>query len=203
LHRAELWHSEGKRVRCELCSHRCGIADGVCGICGVRKNEGGILYSLNYGMLVASGVDPVEKKPLFHFQPGSGSFSIATAGCNFRCLHCQNYQISQLPRRQRGQRRATAGHVKDKYADSSLPGEYAAPETVVQPRGNKSTSPAPSGPNSISRLSPVSSTSILSATPKLFTILRFTLGSPNHPSLNVNSLELRARLSRMSRPLSA
>ncbi|SMC16953.1 pyruvate formate lyase activating enzyme [Desulfacinum hydrothermale DSM 13146] len=89
---------EDEAVRCALCCHRCVIKEGKAGICGVRRNEGGTLYSLVYGRLVAANVDPIEKKPLFHFQPGSRSYSIATAGCNFRCLFCQNADISQLPR---------------------------------------------------------------------------------------------------------
>jgi pyruvate formate lyase activating enzyme len=68
------------------------------GLCSVRENRGGTLYSLVYGKAVAEQVDPIEKKPLYHFQPGSRSFSVATVGCNFRCRHCQNYSISQSPR---------------------------------------------------------------------------------------------------------
>ena len=83
------------QVHCGLCRFRCLIADGHRGICGVRENRGGTLYTLVYGRAVAEHVDPIEKKPLYHFQPGSRTFSIATAGCNFRCLHCQNYSISQ------------------------------------------------------------------------------------------------------------
>ncbi|MBI5588285.1 MAG: AmmeMemoRadiSam system radical SAM enzyme [Deltaproteobacteria bacterium] len=87
-----------RSVNCYLCSHRCRIAEGKRGICGVRENTGGVLYSLIYGKIIAENIDPVEKKPLFHFQPGSSSYSIATVGCNFRCLHCQNAEISQMPR---------------------------------------------------------------------------------------------------------
>ncbi len=86
------------KVKCYLCRHHCVINDGKKGICRVRENEGGILYSLVYRKLVSENVDPIEKKPLYHFYPGSTSFSIATAGCNFRCLNCQNYEISQLPK---------------------------------------------------------------------------------------------------------
>jgi pyruvate formate lyase activating enzyme len=84
-------------VKCSLCRFRCLIAEGQRGICGVRENREGTLFSLVYGKSIAEHVDPIEKKPLFHYHPGSKSLSIATAGCNFRCLHCQNYQISQLP----------------------------------------------------------------------------------------------------------
>ncbi|MCS7280733.1 MAG: AmmeMemoRadiSam system radical SAM enzyme [Desulfobacterota bacterium] len=88
----------GQRVKCRLCRHNCVISEGKRGICGVRENRGGILFSLVYNRLCSYHVDPIEKKPLFHFFPGSSAFSIATVGCNFRCLHCQNYEISQLPK---------------------------------------------------------------------------------------------------------
>ncbi|MHC1595758.1 MAG: AmmeMemoRadiSam system radical SAM enzyme, partial [Candidatus Syntropharchaeales archaeon] len=87
-----------KKVKCHLCNHFCTIAENKRGICSVRENRDGVLYSLVYGKLVASGVDPIEKKPLFNFLPGTKSFSIATAGCNFRCLWCQNWEISQIAR---------------------------------------------------------------------------------------------------------
>lgn len=93
----------GKLVRCNLCSHRCLIAPGKRGICFVRENQNGTLYSLVYGLAMAANVDPIEKKPLFHFQPGSLSFSIATAGCNFRCVFCQNWEISQITKGPEGQ----------------------------------------------------------------------------------------------------
>jgi pyruvate formate lyase activating enzyme len=96
LKRAVLWEAaQDKKVQCFLCAHRCLIPDGKIGRCGVRKNIGGILYSLNYDKVCSANPDPIEKKPLFHFQPGSSSFSIATMGCNFRCEFCQNWQISQ------------------------------------------------------------------------------------------------------------
>ena len=85
----------GGMVHCGLCRFRCLIGDGKRGVCGVRENRGGILYTLVYGRAVAEHVDPIEKKPLYHVHPGSRSYSVATAGCNFRCLHCQNYSISQ------------------------------------------------------------------------------------------------------------
>jgi pyruvate formate lyase activating enzyme len=86
---------EGKKVSCFLCRHFCTINEGKRGFCGVRENRKGVLYSLVYGRPVAQNVDPIEKKPLFHFYPGSTAFSIATVGCNFKCLHCQNADISQ------------------------------------------------------------------------------------------------------------
>ena len=86
-----------KKVRCNLCNHRCVIKNGRRGICGVRENQEGILKTLVYGKLIASNIDPIEKKPLFHVFPGSLSYSIATVGCNFKCLFCQNADIAQMP----------------------------------------------------------------------------------------------------------
>ncbi|KPK31368.1 MAG: radical SAM protein [Nitrospira bacterium SG8_3] len=88
---------ENNRVRCFLCNHRCLIKEGGIGICGVRENQDGTLISLVYGKLIATHVDPIEKKPLFHFLPSTRSYSIATVGCNFKCLFCQNADISQMP----------------------------------------------------------------------------------------------------------
>ncbi|MGV8074256.1 MAG: AmmeMemoRadiSam system radical SAM enzyme [Syntrophobacteraceae bacterium] len=89
---------EGDKVQCFLCAQHCRINPGKRGICGVRENLAGSLWSLVYGKVISQHVDPIEKKPLFHFYPGTTSFSIATAGCNFRCLFCQNADISQAPR---------------------------------------------------------------------------------------------------------
>ncbi|HIC92907.1 MAG TPA: AmmeMemoRadiSam system radical SAM enzyme [Anaerolineae bacterium] len=86
------------RVRCNLCAHRCVIKEGKRGVCLVRENRGGTLYSLVYGRAVSQAVDPVEKKPLFNFYPGTTAFSVATVGCNFRCQFCQNWEISQAVR---------------------------------------------------------------------------------------------------------
>jgi pyruvate formate lyase activating enzyme len=88
---------EHLKVRCFLCNHRCMIREGARGVCNVRENRGGTLVSLVYGKVIARHVDPIEKKPLFHFLPGSRSYSIATAGCNFHCVFCQNADISQAP----------------------------------------------------------------------------------------------------------
>jgi pyruvate formate lyase activating enzyme len=96
MQKARLYTSHDGQVRCDLCSHHCRIKAGRRGLCGVRENRGGELYSLVYGKLVAENIDPVEKKPLFHLYPGSLSYSIATRGCNFHCLHCQNASISQV-----------------------------------------------------------------------------------------------------------
>jgi len=103
------------KVKCFLCCQYCTIYPGKRGICGVRENNDGTLYSLVYGKVVAKHVDPIEKKPLFHFYPGSHSYSIATVGCNFRCLHCQNFAISQYPKQYMG-----------------IPGEDMSPEEVVE-----------------------------------------------------------------------
>jgi pyruvate formate lyase activating enzyme len=88
---------EDEKVRCHLCNHRCLIKEGKKGICGVRENQSGTLISLVYGKLIAANCDPIEKKPLFHFLPGTRSYSVATVGCNFKCLFCQNADISQMP----------------------------------------------------------------------------------------------------------
>jgi len=96
LHYRQSREEEGT-VRCLLCAHHCRIKEGRRGLCQVRENRGGILYSLVYGRLVSENIDPIEKKPIFHLLPGSLSYSISTVGCNFRCRHCQNYGISQYP----------------------------------------------------------------------------------------------------------
>ena len=96
---AMLWQAlDGQKVQCELCGHQCVIAAGRYGICRVRQNAAGALKSLTYGVLVAMNADPIEKKPLFHYLPGTRSLSIAAPGCNFQCEFCQNWQISQSPR---------------------------------------------------------------------------------------------------------
>lgn len=86
-----------KRVQCHLCAHECRIADGQRGVCQVRENRDGTLCTLVYGRTIARHVDPIEKKPLFHFQPGSRAYSVATRGCNFRCTWCQNADAAQMP----------------------------------------------------------------------------------------------------------
>jgi pyruvate formate lyase activating enzyme len=86
--------SEGK-VRCRLCPHTCGIADGEWGNCNVRENIGGVLYTRSYGRTVTANIDPIEKKPLYHFMPGSLILSIGPNGCTLKCDHCQNWNIAQ------------------------------------------------------------------------------------------------------------
>ena len=83
-------------VKCLACNHFCTIVPGHTGLCGVRENRNGQLFSLVYDRVVATGADPIEKKPIFHFKPGSLSFSIAAPGCNFKCRFCQNADISQV-----------------------------------------------------------------------------------------------------------
>ncbi len=98
LHEAMFWEKRADhKVLCQLCRFQCTIAPERRGLCGVRENRDGVLYTLVYGRSIAEHVDPIEKKPLFHVLPGSRSFSMATVGCNFRCLHCQNADISQWP----------------------------------------------------------------------------------------------------------
>ncbi len=91
---------EDLRLECELCPRKCQVGDTEVGYCGVRENCGGTYYSLVYGNPCAVHVDPIEKKPFYHFHPDSKAFSIATAGCNVNCKFCQNWQISQVGPRQ-------------------------------------------------------------------------------------------------------
>lgn len=94
-----LYEKLGNRsVCCNNCAHYCHITSGNRGICGVRQNIEGQLYALNYGKVTSLQVDPIEKKPLFHFLPGTKTLSLATVGCNFRCANCQNWEISQYPK---------------------------------------------------------------------------------------------------------
>ncbi len=89
-------------VQCQMCNHFCVIKDREKGICSVRENRGGKLNSLVYPKLIATSVDPIEKKPMFHLKPGSYSYSIATVGCNFKCTFCQNSNIAQMPQDNKG-----------------------------------------------------------------------------------------------------
>jgi len=104
-----------KKVQCQNCAHYCLILPGKRGICGVRENVDGKLYALNYGKAIAVNIDPIEKKPFFHFLPGSHSLSVATVGCNFRCANCQNWDISQ--------------GFKNK---KEIPGESLLPKEIVK-----------------------------------------------------------------------
>jgi pyruvate formate lyase activating enzyme len=101
-HTAVLWRPwrGGPGVHCYLCAHHCRIPSGERGKCGVRENQEGVLIALTYNCPISAAVDPIEKKPLFHFLPGTLSFSVAAVGCNFTCAFCQNADISQMPRDQ-------------------------------------------------------------------------------------------------------
>jgi len=115
---AKFWSTENRQIQCQLCHHYCLIAENKTGLCGVRQNIKNQLYSLNYGKVIAENIDPIEKKPLFHFFPGSLSYSIATVGCNFSCKNCQNADISQYPREM-------------KFHAGELPGLELEPETII------------------------------------------------------------------------
>ncbi len=104
-----------KKVQCNLCAHRCKINEGKKGICLVRENRDGILYTLVYGRTISQAIDPIEKKPLFNFYPGTTAYSIATVGCNFKCQFCQNWEISQM--------------MRDKHL---VMGNEASPESIVE-----------------------------------------------------------------------
>ena len=92
--KALLWEKKRKNIRCLVCHRHCLIAEGKTGYCRVRKNKNGELIALNYGKTMGLPIDPIEKKPLFHFKPGSHCTGVSTYGCNFRCQHCQNYDLS-------------------------------------------------------------------------------------------------------------
>jgi pyruvate formate lyase activating enzyme len=112
-----------KLVHCYLCNHHCRIAASKFGFCGVRQNIDGTLYAHTYGKVIADHIDPVEKKPLYHFLPGSFSFSIATIGCNFRCEFCQNWEISQQSFRE---------GLSPEGTVPNLGGEDFTPEEIVE-----------------------------------------------------------------------
>jgi pyruvate formate lyase activating enzyme len=96
MHEARQYtRTENGTVTCSLCNHRCVINEGKHGICGVRINEKGTLYAGTYGKISTEAVDPIEKKPLFHYLPGTTSYSLGSVGCNFHCQHCQNWHISR------------------------------------------------------------------------------------------------------------
>jgi pyruvate formate lyase activating enzyme len=113
IHEASLFEKlENRKVKCHVCAHECTIADGKRGICGVRENRGGILFTLIYNTVSSEAVDPIEKKPLYHFLPGTLSYSLGTIGCNFRCSHCQNWTISQVTLEQ--------AHIRDITPEESV-----------------------------------------------------------------------------------
>jgi pyruvate formate lyase activating enzyme len=114
---ASFWKNKDNKIHCQLCNHYCLISNGNTGICAVRKNIDDKLYSLVYAKVIAVNIDPIEKKPLFHFLPGSLSYSIATVGCNFRCQHCQNGDISQL--------------AEKEFGTDFIPGRDTTPEEII------------------------------------------------------------------------
>lgn len=115
MHPARLWrHKEGQTVQCRLCSHYCKLEPDEYGKCGVRANQDGSLMTLVYDTVAAMNVDPIEKKPLYHFLPGTQSFSIGTMGCNLACEFCQNDTLSQSPKK-----------------THRVQGEKATPEQIV------------------------------------------------------------------------
>ncbi len=140
LHEASFQESlPDRRVRCTLCPHECVIADGVKGACGVRVNRHGKLYTLVYDRVIARHVEPVEKKPLFHFLPGSVAYSFATVGCNLRCSFCQNWDISQWGRENLPRKLEWAtddepgiGCPELERLTDEMPGEPATPADLVK-----------------------------------------------------------------------
>jgi len=123
---------EGK-VHCRLCAHGCTIDKGRRGVCGVRQNIRGRLESLVYGRIVARDVDPIEKKPLFHFDPGSRAYSIATVGCNFTCANCQNHYISQYPSEHAGRILGDAATSTEIVCDALDSGCHSIAYTYSEP----------------------------------------------------------------------
>ncbi len=95
MHTAQLWAPEGDRIRCGLCPNACLIGEGASGICGVRRNVDGTLAAMTYGRIASIAADPIEKKPVFHFNPGAAVLSIGSVGCSMKCGHCQNWRISR------------------------------------------------------------------------------------------------------------
>ncbi len=140
LHEAMFYEKRaGGDVLCTLCPHDCHIGDGRRGACGVRFNDGGKLYTLVYDRIVSREIDPVEKKPLFHFFPGSRAYSIATVGCNLRCSFCQNWEISQWPKEMLPRSLGEAGKLEAKEmvcpqlasAQDMVIGEHVTPQQIV------------------------------------------------------------------------
>lgn len=118
----------GGRVRCTLCPHECEIGEGRLGVCGVRVNREGVLYTHVYEHVVSRALDPIEKKPLFHFQPGSTSYSIATVGCNLRCLFCQNWEMAQWPK---GRPTRAEEEAAPARLEPACPQSAAAPDRFI------------------------------------------------------------------------
>ena len=133
---AKFWEKKNNVVRCRLCPHNCIIREGKRGVCKVRENRNGKLYTLIYASCSSANVDPIEKKPLFHFYPGSLVYSLSTVGCNLKCLHCQNYAISQItpeeaflielpPEKAVGEALKTSDGIAFTYNEPTIWWEYA------------------------------------------------------------------------------
>jgi len=120
-------------VICQLCAHRCVIRPGRRGICWVRENRGGTLVTLVSDRVIGVNIDPIEKKPFFHFLPGSFSYSISTVGCNFHCLFCQNWEISQWPREHVGQVPGTPTTAAEIVASARATGCESIAYTYTEP----------------------------------------------------------------------
>ncbi len=119
VHEAALFDRlDDKKTRCNVCAHRCIISEGRSGLCKVRQNRNGTLYSLIYNIISSEAVDPIEKKPLYHFLPGTLSYSQGTIGCNFKCTHCQNWTISQVSLNEANTRKTTPEISVAKAIDS-------------------------------------------------------------------------------------
>jgi pyruvate formate lyase activating enzyme len=132
LHEAAFYERQPDgRVVCRLCPHHCRIGDGVLGACGVRVNHRGTLYTLVYDRIVAHSVEPIEKKPLFHFYPGSTAYSIATVGCCLRCTYCQNWEISQWPKAHLPRRTAWDDEAALGELARRIPGRHVTPRGIV------------------------------------------------------------------------
>ena len=126
---------DGGTVECQLCPHHCRIAEGKTGICRSRRNRHGVLYSEVYGKPCALAIDPVEKKPLYHFHPGTKCLSVACTGCNFRCLNCQNHDISQATPDQVPHYRLSLGQLVALCEEHHCPGiayTYTEPLTYIE-----------------------------------------------------------------------
>ena len=126
---------ENGRVECQLCPHHCKIANGKTGICQSRRNVNGMLVSEGYGKPCSLAIDPIEKKPLYHFHPGTKCLSIACTGCNFRCLNCQNHEISQVSSSDVGHYDLTPQQVVDLCLEHHCPGiayTYTEPLTYLE-----------------------------------------------------------------------
>ena len=123
------------RVECQLCPHHCKIANGKTGICRSRRNKDGVLVSEVYGKPCSLAIDPIEKKPLYHFHPGTKCLSIACTGCNFRCLNCQNHEISQVSPTDVGHYDFSPQRVVDLCLEHHCPGiayTYTEPLTYLE-----------------------------------------------------------------------